>query len=734
MKYKRIVVILSMIICFFLGLNFIKGNSDVYSKFSPKTEEEKSDSNNAKTSVGTWNGGSFFETITWDTIGTNESTGKQKVRIRYYITHTGSSYIYQSIAVGIKVDGVEKGTFSSWVTNGSDDSKHISNKTQLCGEMTVELDPGNHTISLYDKQTGGITAVSVSKSFVVPYIVKFVDYDGRVISTQKVESGRNAFPPSNPTRTGYTFTGWNGSYTNVTSNRTITATYKINTYTVKFVDWNGTVLKTQTVNHGSNATPPSNPNRTGYTFTGWKGSYTNVTSNRTITATYKINTYTVKFVDWNGTVLKTQTVNHGSNATPPSNPNRTGYTFTGWKGSYTNVTSNRTITATYKINTYTVKFVDWNGTVLKTQSVNYGSNATPPSNPTRTGYTFTGWSGTYTNVTSNRTITATYKINTYTAITKHWYMKDTTSNAWNPNGTLNSDSSKILHSEANKQIINYGSKYQPKPITITGYELVEDKYANGVTISNNTTVNYYYRKKTYTITFNSNGGSAVPLQTILYKNKASTPKNPTKTGYKFMGWYTEKELKNKFSFSTQITKNISLYAKWDKIPTLKADNMVILEDLYTKEEWLVERLKNATASDMEDGNITNKITVVKDTVDLKKKGTYEITYQVTDSVGNTVKKTITVTVYDGVVPEEKTSKRVRSISSAYLSTLKSKSKWLIRSELNSKLQSTLNAPSVKTTWVLSAEDIESIKAFNNTHGCSKEANQEFLRQFGHLMR
>ncbi len=673
MKYKRIVVILSMIICFFLGLNFIKGNSDVYSKFSPKTEEEKSDSNNAKTSVGTWNGGSFFETITWDTIGTNESTGKQKVRIRYYITHTGSSYIYQSIAVGIKVDGVEKGTFSSWVTNGSDDSKHISNKTQLCGEMTVELDPGNHTISLYDKQTGGITAVSVSKSFVVPYIVKFVDYDGRVISTQKVESGRNAFPPSNPTRTGYTFTGWNGSYTNVTSNRTITATYKINTYTVKFVDWNGTVLKTQTVNHGSNVTPPSNPNRTGYTFTGWKGSYTNVTSNRTITATYKINTYTVKFVDWNGTVLKTQ-------------------------------------------------------------SVNYGSNATPPSNPTRTGYTFTGWSGTYTNVTSNRTITATYQINTYTAITKHWYMKDTTSNAWNPNGTLNSDGSKILHSEANKQTINYGSKYQPKPITITGYELVEDKYANGVTISNNTTVNYYYRKKTYTITFNSNGGSAVPLQTILYKNKASTPKNPTKTGYKFMGWYTEKELKNKFSFSTQITKNISLYAKWDKIPTLKADNMVILEDLYTKEEWLVERLKNATASDVEDGNITNKITVVKDTVDLTKKGTYEITYQVTDSAGNTVKKTITVTVYDGVVPEENASKRVRSISSAYLSTLKSKSKWLIRSELNSKLQSTLNAPSVKTTWVLSAEDIESIKAFNQTHGWSKEANQEFLRQFGHLMR
>ena len=66
-------------------------------------------------------------------------------------------------------------------------------------------------------------------------------------------------------------------------------------------------------------------------------------------------TYTVTFVDWNGTVLKTQTVEEGSSATAPNNPSREGYTFTGWSGNYTNVTSNLTITAMYKENINGIK-------------------------------------------------------------------------------------------------------------------------------------------------------------------------------------------------------------------------------------------------------------------------------------------------------------------------------------------------------------------------------------------
>ena len=179
-------------------------------------------------------------------------------------------------------------------------------------------------------------------------------------------------------------------------------------HTVTFKDWNGTVLKTQQVEHGKAATAPANPTRTGYTFTGWDKAFTNVTANLVVTAQYSANTYTVTFKDWNGTVLKTQQVQYGGAATAPANPTRTGYTFTGWDKAFNNVTANLVVTAQYSANTYTVTFKDWNGTVLKTQQVQYGGAATAPANPTRTGYTFTGWDKAFTNVTANLVVTAQY--------------------------------------------------------------------------------------------------------------------------------------------------------------------------------------------------------------------------------------------------------------------------------------------------------------------------------------
>ena len=122
-------------------------------------------------------------------------------------------------------------------------------------------------------------------------------------------------------------------------------------------------------------------------------------------------TYTVRFLDWDNSVISTQTVTRGGSATAPPNPTRNGYTFTGWDKSFTNITANTDIHAQYTIKTYTVRFLDWDNTVLNTQTINHGSNATPPPNPTRDGYTFSGWSGNYTNVTANVDIIAQYTKN-----------------------------------------------------------------------------------------------------------------------------------------------------------------------------------------------------------------------------------------------------------------------------------------------------------------------------------
>jgi len=257
--------------------------------------------------------------------------------------------------------------------------------------------------------TMGATNMSVDVVYSAnTYTVTFKDWNGTVLKTQQVQYGGAATAPANPTRTGYTFTGWDKAFTNVTADLVVTAQYGANTYTVTFKDWNGTVLKTQQVQYGGAATAPANPTRAGYTFTGWDKAFTNVTANLVVTAQYSINTYTVTFKDWNGTVLKTQQVQYGGAATAPANPTRTGYTFTGWDKAFTNVTANLVVTAQYSINTYTVTFKDWNGTVLKTQQVQYGGAATAPANPTRTGYTFTGWDQAFTNVTANLVVTAQY--------------------------------------------------------------------------------------------------------------------------------------------------------------------------------------------------------------------------------------------------------------------------------------------------------------------------------------
>ena len=280
--------------------------------------------------------------------------------------------------------------------------------------ITVTYDYENYDIYNYDGepiefaiQNGAVTVAAAQPEM---HTVTFKDWDGTVLKTQEVQHGGDAEAPADPTRVGYTFTGWDKAFTNITADLVVTAQYSINTYTVTFKDWDGTVLKTQEVQYGGDAEAPADPTRVGYTFTGWDKAFTNIMADLVVTAQYEINTYTVTFKDWNGTVLKTQEVQYGGDAEAPADPTRVGYTFTGWDKAFTNITADLVVTAQYEINTYTVTFKDWDGTVLKTQEVQYGGDAEAPADPTRTGYTFTGWDKAFTNVTADLVVTAQYEM------------------------------------------------------------------------------------------------------------------------------------------------------------------------------------------------------------------------------------------------------------------------------------------------------------------------------------
>lgn len=131
--------------------------------------------------------------------------------------------------------------------------------------------------------------------------------------------------------------------------------------------------------------------------------YISSTSNVITVAAH--NPSTVNFVDWDGSVLSSQTVAYGSSATAPGNPSRYGWTFERWDGNFNTVTENRTITAVYKRNVYTVAFLNEHGDVIGSkQKIEFESAATAPDYTAPEGYTFLGWDKEFDYIESNLTI------------------------------------------------------------------------------------------------------------------------------------------------------------------------------------------------------------------------------------------------------------------------------------------------------------------------------------------
>ena len=274
------------------------------------------------------------------------------------------------------------------------------------------------------------------------YKVTFKNYDGTLLQEVTVEEGKTAVysastptKPSTPTHT-YTFTGWDGSLENITSDCVRIAQFSETQvkFTVSFKNYDDTLLYETYVESGKTATymgpTPVRPetNEYSYTFSGWDHSLENVTTDLICVAQYieiqkPITIYhKVTFKNYDGTILQEVNVEDGKNATyTGATPTRTNtpeftYTFTGWDGSLENITSDCVRVAQYSTSNveYTVKFYNYDNQLLYTDVVYYQETATyyGPT-PTREAssayyYTFKGWDKELTNVTKSFTTKAVF--------------------------------------------------------------------------------------------------------------------------------------------------------------------------------------------------------------------------------------------------------------------------------------------------------------------------------------
>lgn len=230
--------------------------------------------------------------------------------------------------------------------------------------------------------------------------------------------------------------------------------------------------------------------------------------------------YEVSFLDYDGLLIQVESIKEGNDAISPSDPYRQGYTFIGWDKEFTNVSSELTITAIYEINSYIVTYKDYDDTILKTETVTYGSDSTPPDNPdNKEGYLFERWDKAFNDVRSNLEVKALYVeddtiIENYTVYFRDYDGRDITSVIVEPGGDAT----------------------PPDAPTREGYTFIG--WSQDLTnININKIVTALYEINTYIVTFVDHDDEVLKVEEVDHGNDATPPANPNnKLGHHFTSW------------------------------------------------------------------------------------------------------------------------------------------------------------------------------------------------------
>ena len=400
-----------------------------------------------------------------------------------------------------------------------------------------------------------------------------LDSKGGTIEKNTIEYNieTEEFDLPKPNKTGYDFTGWTGSNgetperivkieKGTTGDKNYTANYSAVAFTITY-----TLGADEVINDNPTGFNPdtetftlNEPTRTGYTFTGWTGSNGNTpqkevtiakgtTEKKSYTANWSINSYNLTINKGTGINTISGAGNYKYNSSVTASCTMlAGYEFDSWTGDFTSETfnmpaNNATMTANAKLITYSIAYNLGDGAlaqgVINPTTYDVTSATITLNEPTREGYTFTGWTGS-NGTTPEKPLTinsGSYENKSYTA---NWSI-----NSYNL--TLNKGTG--INSVTGAGNYEYNSSVTASCTMLAGYEF--DKWTGDFTTetfvipAKDVTMTANAKVITYNIAYDLAGGAlanGVTNPTTFDVNTADfTLNEPTKNGYEFAGWTYE---------------------------------------------------------------------------------------------------------------------------------------------------------------------------------------------------